>query len=58
MDGLDSPFSVSSPDSKTRLADAIRAAVAAAFPGVDGFEVELDRAVAGLGKRMAYGLGE
>ena len=43
MDGLDSPFSVSSPDSKTRLADAIRAAVAAAFPGVDGFEVELDR---------------
>jgi arginyl-tRNA synthetase len=43
MGGLDSPFSVSSPDSKTRLADAIRAAVAAAFPGVDAFEVELDR---------------
>jgi arginyl-tRNA synthetase len=43
MDGLDSPFSVSSPDSKTRLADAIRAAVAAAFPDVEGFEVELDR---------------
>jgi arginyl-tRNA synthetase len=43
MDGLDSPFSVSSPDSKTRLADAVRAAVAAAFPGVEGFEIELDR---------------
>jgi arginyl-tRNA synthetase len=43
MDGLDSPFSVPSPDSKTRLADAVRAAVAAAFPGVEGFEVELDR---------------
>jgi len=43
MDGLDSPLSVPSPDSKTRLADAVRAAVSAAFPGVDGIEVELDR---------------
>lgn len=43
MDGLDSPSSVSSPDSKTRLAAAIRAAVAAAFPGVEGFEIELER---------------
>ncbi|HEX3097202.1 MAG TPA: arginine--tRNA ligase [Usitatibacter sp.] len=34
---------MSSPDSKTRLAEAIRAAVAAAFPGVEGYEVELDR---------------
>jgi arginyl-tRNA synthetase len=43
MDGLDSPFSVSTPDSKTRLADAVRGAVAIAFPGVEGVDVELER---------------
>jgi len=43
MDGLNSPFSVSSPDSKTRLADAVRGAVATAFPGVEGIDVELER---------------
>ena len=43
MDGLDSPFSVSSPDSKARLADAVRGAVAAAFPGVEAVDVELER---------------
>ncbi|HUJ01394.1 MAG TPA: arginine--tRNA ligase [Usitatibacter sp.] len=34
---------MSSPDSKTRLAEAVRAAVLAAFPGVEGAAVELER---------------
>ena len=43
MGGLDSPFPVSSPDSKTRLAEAVRSAVLAAFPGVEAPVVELER---------------
>ena len=44
MDGLDSPLSrVPSPDSKTRLADLVHAAVQKAFPGAGEVRVELDR---------------
>jgi arginyl-tRNA synthetase len=43
MSGLDSPSPVSSPDSKSRLAEAVRSAVAAAFPGVEPPAVDLER---------------
>ncbi len=43
MNGFDSPFSVPSPDPKTRLAERVRSAVLAAFPGVDGFAIDLER---------------
>ncbi|HEX6632895.1 MAG TPA: arginine--tRNA ligase [Usitatibacter sp.] len=43
MDGFDSPFPVSSPDSKSRLAAAVRSAVLAAFPGVEPPSVDLER---------------
>jgi arginyl-tRNA synthetase len=43
MDRFDSSFPVSSPDPKVRLAEAVRAAVLAAFPGVESPAVELER---------------
>ena len=43
MSSLDSPVPVSSPDSKARLAEAVRDAVAAAFPGVESPAVDLER---------------
>ncbi len=43
MSGLDSPSPVSSPDSKSRLAEAVRSAVAAAFPGVEPPAIDLER---------------
>jgi arginyl-tRNA synthetase len=44
MDGLQLPFRlVSSPDSKTRLAELVRAAVQRAFPHADAIEPELER---------------
>ena len=43
MHGFDSPFPVSSPDSKSRLAAAVRSAVLAAFPGVEPPSVDLER---------------
>src|SRR5258706_10935880 len=51
MSGLDSlPAFVSAPDSKTRLADLVQAAVRQAFPDAGGVAVELDRP-----KNMAHG---
>src|SRR5512142_666566 len=43
MDGLASSLPVSSPDSKTRLAEAVRAAVLAAFPGIEPPQIDLER---------------
>ena len=44
MDGLDRSFPVvPSPDSKARLAELVRAAVAKAFPDTEAPEVELER---------------
>ena len=44
MNGLDSPLSsLSSPDSKTRLAGLIRSAVRQAFPDAGEVAIELER---------------
>ncbi len=43
MDGLDSPFPVSSPDPKSRLAELVHAAVRTVLPGVEAVTVELER---------------